>query len=156
MIELQWHAAVAHGGAPLFNKRKYQTMNVLSDEQKIEVFKKMKAAWERKDWRACVDLIASNGVLHSVMLEPAVGREVLFERFANLAKPNKDVKIHIHRIGVVDGALFVERTDELIIDGVSRTVPVVGVLEFEGEHISLWREYYDRAQMMRAAGHGPE
>jgi limonene-1,2-epoxide hydrolase len=53
---------------------------------------------------------------------------------------------------VIDGALVVERSDEVVIDGVSRKVPVVGVLEFNGPLISLWKEYYDRASLLRAQG----
>ncbi len=124
----------------------------LSDAQKIAVFRAMAEAWHRKDWRACADMLAPQGVLHSVMLEPVVGRETFFQRINGMAMPNKQVTLHIHRIGVIDGALFVERSDEVVIDGVSRKVPVVGVLEFEGPHIALWREYYDRAQLLRAQG----
>ena len=123
----------------------------LNDSEKIEVFKKMAAAWEAKDWRTCADLMAPNGTLHSMMLEPLTGRDVLYRRFVELSRPNKEVKLHLHHIGVIDGRVFVERTDEIIIDGESRSAPMVGVLEFEGEHISLWREYFDRAQLLHAA-----
>ena len=127
----------------------------MTDAQKIAVFRAMARAWAAKDWRACADLFTPSGVLHSVMLEPVVGRETIYRRIAGLEAPNKEVCLHIQRIGVIDGALFVERTDEIVLSGVSRRAPVVGVLEFEGERIALWREYYDRAQLMRAVGHAP-
>ena len=60
--------------------------------------------------------------------------------------------MHIHRIGVINGAVFAERTDEIIVDGISRTLPVVGIMEFDGAFISVWREYYDRQQLLRARG----
>lgn len=120
-----------------------------------EVFRTMARAWEAKDWRTCADLFLPDGVLHSVMLEPVVGREAIYQRLVGRAAPNKQVRLHIHRIGMVDDALFVEREDEIILDGVSRRAPAVGVLSFEGLRIRLWREYYDRAQLMHAAGHGP-
>lgn len=124
----------------------------LTDDQKIAVFRAMADAWHRKDWRACADLLAPDGVLQSMMLEPVVGRETFHERIRKMEQPNKDVTLHIQRIGVIGGALFVERSDEVVIDGVSRRIPVVGVLEFRGPLISLWREYYDRAQLLRAQG----
>lgn len=127
----------------------------ISDAQKIAIFREMKRAWEAKEWRTCADLFTPEGVIHSVMLEPVVGREAIYQRISKLEAPNKDVALHIHRIGVIDGALFVERSDEIVLDGISRSAPLVGVLEFEGSKISLWREYYDRAQLMRAAGHAP-
>jgi limonene-1,2-epoxide hydrolase len=63
------------------------------------------------------------------------------------------VTLHIHRIGVIDGVVFAERTDEIVVNGRQGLSPVVGVIEFDGPHIALWREYYDRAQLARAAGY---
>ncbi len=125
----------------------------LTDEQKIDTFRKMAAAWERKDWRACADLLAVDGALHSMMKdEPMVGRETFYQRMLTLSSPDKQVTLHIDRIGVIDGAVVVERRDEIVVDGVSKSVPVVGILEFDGPLISLWREYYDRAQLLAAQG----
>jgi limonene-1,2-epoxide hydrolase len=128
----------------------------LSDEQKIAVFRRMAQAWQDQDWPACADLFAPDGVLHSVMLEPVVGRQAIYDRISKLGGANKKVTLHIHRIGVIDGALFCERTDEIVKDGRRGESPVVGVIEFEGDRIRLWREYYDRAQLARAAGYANE
>ena len=124
----------------------------LSDEQKIATFRAMEDAWQAKQWRRGADLFAPDGVLQSMMLEPLVGREVFFERMVRMERPNKIVRMHIHHIGVIDGRVFAERTDELIVDGVSRNVPVVGVMEFDGPLIAAWREYYDRNQLLLARG----
>ncbi len=126
----------------------------LSDEQKLAVFREMVSGWQNKQWRKCADLFTPNGRLQSMMKEPIVGREVFYERMVSLAAPNKVVTLHVHRVGVVDGAVMSERTDEVVIDGVSRSVPVVGVMEFDGPLISVWREYYDLAQLRRAQGKG--
>ena len=128
--------------------------SALTDEQKIAVFREMVSAWQDKQWRRCADLLAPNGVLQSMMLDPVVGREVFYERIVGHSSPNKQVKLHVHRVGVIDGAVVSERTDEIVIDGVSRSVPVVGIMEFDGPLISHWREYYDRAQLLRAQGKG--
>ena len=128
--------------------------STLSDEQKITVFRAMVSGWQDKQWRQCADLFAPNGVLQSMMKEPVVGREVFYERMVNLAAPNKKVTMHVHRVGIIDGAVVSERTDEVVIDGISRSVPVVGIMEFDGPLISLWREYYDLAQLRRAQGKG--
>lgn len=124
----------------------------LTDHEKVEVFHKVAAAWQEKDWRTVADLMTPDGVLHSMMKDPIVGREVFYNHMVNLTAPNKQVRLNLHRIGVVDGALMVERTDEVTIDGVSRSVPVSSVLEFEGPLISYWREYYDRGQLLWAQG----
>ena len=132
-----------------------EVISTITDAQKIAVFHEMARAWSAKEWRTCANLFTPNGVLHSVMIDPVVGRETIYQRIVKLEAPNKEVNLRIHRIGVIDGALFVERSDEIILSGTSRSAPVVGVLQFEGDKISLWREYYDRAQLMRAAGHAP-
>jgi len=122
----------------------------LSDEEKIAVFRKVAAAWMGKQWRTVADMMTPNAVLHSMMLEPVVGREVIYQRMTSMSSPNKEVTLHIGRLGVIDGAVVVERRDEIVIDGISRSVPVVGILEFDGPLISQWREYYDRAQLLKA------
>ena len=120
------------------------------DQMKIDTFMTMKEGWEQKDWRKCADLMAEDGILHSVMLEPCTGRENFYERVRKSEKPNKSVTLHIRSIGVAGGTLFVERSDEIVVDGVSRFVPTMGVLEFKDGKISHWREYYDRATLLNA------
>lgn len=118
----------------------------------IAVFEEMAQAWEAQDWQRCADLFTPQGVLHSVMLDPVVGREAIYDRIIKFTNPEKRVEIRIDRIGRVGDALFVERRDEISFPNHSGTSPVVGVLEFEGRQISLWREYYDRAQLLRELG----
>ena len=120
------------------------------EKHKIGIFLAMKHAWERKDWQSCAALMAEDGILHSVMLEPCQGRQNFHERIRKTERPNKRVVLHIRSMAVSDGRLFVERSDEIVIDGVSRFVPTVGVIEFQGDHISHWREYYDRATLLDA------
>ena len=127
----------------------------ISDERKAEIFREMAQAWHEQAWRTCADLFAPDGVLHSVMLEPVVGRETIYNRISKLGGAHKQVTLHIHRIGTIGDALVVERTDEIVIDGRRGTCPAVGVLEFEGDKIARWRDYYDRAMLERAAGHAP-
>ena len=124
-----------------------------TDEKKMETFREMARAWKAQDWDRVASLFAPDGVLHSVMLEPVVGREAIHSRISKLGGPHKRVTLHIHRMGVIDGALFVERTDEIVVHGRQGLSPVVGGVEFVGPHIALWREYYDRAQLARAAGY---
>jgi len=128
----------------------------IDDAQKIAVFRKMAQAWHDQDWDTCASLFAPDGVLHSVMLEPVVGRDTIYARISKLGAPNKKVTLNIHRIGVVDGVLFVERTDEIVIDGRRGACPAVAVVEFAGDRIKLWRDYYDRATLARAAGYSAE
>ena len=127
-----------------------------SDARKMEIFRTMAQAWHDQDWQTCANLFAPQGILHSVMLEPVVGREAIYDRISRLGSPDKEVTLHIERMGVLDGALVVQRVDEVVISGRRGNCPAVGVLEFEGDLIARWRDYYDRNMLMRAAGHAQE
>ena len=126
--------------------------DTVSDERKIEVFRTMARAWHEQDWDTCASLFAPDGVLHSVMLPPVVGRDTIHARISRLGSPHKKVTLNIQRIGVVDGVLFVQRVDEIVIDGRRGECPSVAVVEFAGDKIARWSDYYDRNQLARAAG----
>lgn len=124
----------------------------LSDEQKIAKGREMAEAWRVMDWRKVADMFTPEGVLHSMMVEPVVGREAVYKRVSGLGDGLESITLNIHHMGVIDGILYMERTDEFVIRGRPGSAPVVGVLEFEGELIKVWREYYDRAHLLKAMG----
>lgn len=124
----------------------------LSDAEKIAKGREMAEAWKAMDWRKVADMFAPDGVLHSMMVEPVVGREAVYKRVAGLSDGLESITLNIRNMGVVDGVLFMERVDEFVIRGKPGSAPVVGVLEFDGPLISVWREYYDRAHLLKAMG----
>ena len=124
----------------------------LSDEQKIAAGREMAAAWKALDWRKVADMFAPDGVLHSMMVEPIVGREAVYKRVSGLGEGLESITLNISHMGVIDGILYMERVDEFVIRGRAGSAPVVGVLEFDGPLISVWREYYDRAHLLKNMG----
>lgn len=124
----------------------------LTDEQKIAVGREMAEAWRALDWRKVADMFTPDGVLHSMMVEPIVGREAVYKRVSGLGDGLESITLNIRHMGVIDGVLYMERTDEFVIRGKPGSAPVVGVLEFEGPLIKIWREYYDRAHLLKAMG----
>ena len=124
----------------------------LNDEQKIAKGREMAEAWRAMDWRKVADMFTPDGVLHSMMVEPIVGREAIYKRVLGLGEGLDSITLKLHHIGVIDGALYMERTDEFVIRGRPGSAPVVGVLEFDGDLIKVWREYYDRAHLLKAMG----
>jgi limonene-1,2-epoxide hydrolase len=124
----------------------------LSDEQKIAVGREMAAAWKALDWRKVADMFTPDGVLHSMMVEPIVGREAVYKRVSGLGEGLESITLNISHMGVIDGILYMERVDEFVIRGRAGSAPVVGVLEFDGPLISVWREYYDRAHLLKNMG----
>lgn len=124
----------------------------LSDEHKIAAGCEMAEAWRVLDWRKVADMFTPDGVLHSMMVDPVVGRDAVYKRVSGLGDGLESITLNIRHMGVIDGVLYMERVDEFVIRGKSGSAPVVGVLEFEGPLIKIWREYYDRAHLLKAMG----
>jgi len=121
-------------------------------DRKVALGLEMVEAWNTQNWRKIADMFAPDGVLHSMMVEPVVGREAIYKRVHALSDGLESIELQIHNIGVVGEVLFVERTDTFTIRGKYGSTPVVGVIEFEGDLIKVWREYYDRAHLLKAMG----
>jgi limonene-1,2-epoxide hydrolase len=122
-----------------------------TDASRVAVAREMIAAWKAADWRKVADLFAENGVLRSMMLEPVTGRAAIYDRIAALGKGAPDgVTLDVAHMGVIDGLVFLERTDRFVYNGHPGAVPVVGVLDIRDGKVREWREYYDRTSLERA------
>lgn len=126
------------------------------DEAKIAVVRDILDSWTAQDWPRVEALFAPDGVLHSVMSEPVVGREAFGQRLAVLADGLERIELHIKTIGVIDGRVFVERVDDFDTKGHHGEVPVVGVLSVRDGMVSHWLEYYDRPTLLRGMGVDPQ
>ena len=109
-------------------------------------------AWDQRDWKKVTNLFTEDGVLHSMMIEPIVGRKAIGKRIELLGAGIGSITLHIHNMAATGNTVFIERTDEFTFNGHAGKVPVVGVLEVEGDQIKSWREYYDRAELVAAMG----
>lgn len=123
-----------------------------TDAQKLATVNEMIQAWNTKNWDKVYDLFAQDGVLHSMMVDPVVGRPAIKQRIAALAADISTIELKVRHIGVISGVVFVERVDDFVYKGNHGAVPVVGVIEVENGRVKVWREYYDRAQLLNAMG----
>lgn len=121
-------------------------------EQKLATVKQMIQAWNAQDWNRVYELFAPDGVLHSMMIEPVTGRDAIKQRLSALVAGVSRIELRVRHIGVIDGVVFVERVDDFVYRGKHGTVPVVGVIEVDNGLVKEWREYYDRAQLLKAMG----
>ena len=121
-------------------------------DAKIAVVENMIDAWNKRDWVRVGALFTEDGVLHSMMSEPIVGRKAVSERLSALGAGIQSITLHVRHIGRIGDAVFVERVDEFVYKGHPGKVPVVGVLLIEGGKVKEWREYYDRAQLLSEMG----
>ena len=127
-------------------------MSSMTDTEKLDLAREMFAAWDTLDWDQVVDLFADDGVLHSVMQEPVVGRAAIAERMAILGAKSERLTLHIKALGIIDGRVFAERVDDFDYDGHHGEVPVVGVLRMDGGKVTEWLEYYDRPTLLAGMG----
>lgn len=121
-------------------------------DSKIAVVENMIDAWNKRDWVRVGALFTEDGILHSMMGEPVVGRKAVMERLSPLGAGIQSITLHVRHIGRIGDAVFVERTDEFVYKGHAGKVPVVGVLFIDGGKVKEWREYYDRAQLLSEMG----
>ena len=127
-----------------------------SDAAKVAVVRDILDSWTAQDWPRVESLFAPDGILHSVMSEPVVGRAAFAGRLAVLAKGLERIQLHIKAIGVIDGRVFVERVDDFDTNGHHGEVPVVGVLTVANGMVTHWLEYYDRATLLHGMGVDPQ
>jgi limonene-1,2-epoxide hydrolase len=123
-----------------------------TDAQKLATAREMIHAWNTMNWARVIELFADDGVLHSMMADPVVGREAIKERIMGLGAGIQRIELKVRHIGVIGGQVFMERVDDFDYKGHAGAVPVVGVLDIDHGHIREWREYYDRAQLLRGMG----
>jgi limonene-1,2-epoxide hydrolase len=124
----------------------------MTDDEKLALAHEMFAAWDALDWDRVVDLFADDGVLHSVMQEPVVGRDAIAERMAILGSGCERLTLHVKALGIIDGRVFAERVDDFDFRGHHGEVPVVGVLRMAEGRVTEWLEYYDRPTLLAGMG----
>ena len=124
----------------------------VSTDPKIVVVQNMIDAWNTRNWARVGELFTDDGVLHSMMIEPVVGRKAISDRINAMGAGIESITLHIKNIGRIGDVVMIERVDEFVYKGHHGQVPVVGVLEVEGDKIKVWREYYDRAELVAAMG----
>lgn len=122
------------------------------EDPKIAVVERMIEAWNTQNWPLVGELFTKEGVLHSMMIPPVVGREAIAERIIALGAGVTAIKLDIRNMGRVGNVVFMERVDRFTYNGHEGAVPVTGVIEVEGDKIKEWREYYDRAQLLSEMG----
>ncbi len=121
-----------------------------TDEEKLATAQKMVDAWNRVDWEAVYALFSEDAVMHSMMSEPVVGRDNIRQRFSRFTPGVERIELQLARIGIIDGAVVMERVDDFVYNGKHSRVPVAGVLEINDGLVTEWREYYDHHQLAEA------
>jgi limonene-1,2-epoxide hydrolase len=126
----------------------------MADENKTATVQAILAAWSSSDPEAVASLFSTDGVFHCVMRQPIVGKEAFSRHLQNLQsfKPGNKVDIQVKHIGLIDGLVFTERLDRVLINGKQGEIPAVGIFEVKDGKVAQWREYFDQATLLRERG----
>jgi limonene-1,2-epoxide hydrolase len=109
-----------------------------------ELVREFLHAFERKDMDAALAMVADDIEYDNVPLGKVFGaqgmRDLLASGFAGTAERIDWVVL---RQAAKGNLVFNERVDRFYFDGHWLEIPVVGIFEFRGTKISLWRDYFD-------------
>ncbi len=126
----------------------------MNDDEKIDLARRMLTAWDELRWDDVAAMFAEDGVLHSVMKEPVVGRATIDAHLQPFRENAANVDLQVKSIGVIGGRVFIERVDVFDYAEHHGEVPVVGILTMADGEITEWLEYYDRATLLAGMGAG--
>lgn len=106
-------------------------------------------AWADGDTDKVVGFFTDDGVYHNIPVDPMVGHDAIRAMIDGFTAGLKVVEFKILNM-ISDGpTVITERVDIFAKDdGSLVSLPVMGILEFEGDKIARWREYFDLNQFM--------
>lgn len=101
-------------------------------------------AWERADEDAIVAAFADDAVYHNIPYKPVSGLEKIKKAVAGFLKTGENMTFAISKLVVAGDSVVTERVDGWTHKGERKSLPVLGILEFNNAgKICGWREYFD-------------
>jgi len=110
-------------------------------------------ALQDSDLDAAGPLLAEDLVYQNVGLPTIHGRKRAMKLFSSLGGSSA-FEVKVHRIAADGAAVLTERTDALIFGPLRLQFWVCGVFEVHNGQITLWRDYFDFFDMLKATARG--
>jgi len=130
-----------------------QTGNVSSDIDNAHAVEVLLTALQEEDLDTVSAVLDDNLVYENVGFPTVRGRARAVKLFRGMqGKTGFEVKIH--RIAVNGASVLTERTDAIILGPVRLQFWVCGVFEVSNGRITLWRDYFDMWDMLKATARG--
>jgi limonene-1,2-epoxide hydrolase len=123
-----------------------------SDAEKIAIVKAVDEAWGKLNVPLILSYFAEDAVFIPMYSGQPVSKAQLKERWTKLLESCTRLDIQVRNMGVINGAVFLERLDDFDVKGKHGKCPVVAVIEIKNGKIVEWREYYDRNQLLTEMG----
>ncbi|MCV7400649.1 nuclear transport factor 2 family protein [Mycobacterium fragae] len=116
----------------------------------VEVFLN---ALQDEDFETASAALADDLVYQNVGLPTIYGRDRAMRLFRRM-EGRAGFEVKIHRIAADGSAVLTERTDALIFGPLRLQFWVCGVFEVRDGRITLWRDYFDFYDMLKATARG--
>ncbi|MGW4095667.1 MULTISPECIES: limonene-1,2-epoxide hydrolase family protein [unclassified Mycobacterium] len=110
-------------------------------------------ALQEQDFDTAESTLAQNLVYQNVGFPTVYGRNRAMKLFRSM--PGRvGFEVKIHRIAADGAAVLTERTDALVFGPLRLQFWVCGVFEVHEGRITLWRDYFDMFDMLKATVRG--
>lgn len=101
-------------------------------------------AWEVADANAILAFFAKDAIYHNIPYKPVSGLEKIEKAVKGFLKTGENMTFELCKLVVAGDTVVTERVDGWTHKGQHKTLPVLGLLEFnEAGKITGWREYFD-------------
>ena len=101
-------------------------------------------AWEQADEEAIVDFFADDAIYHNMPYKPVEGIANIRKAVAGFLKTGEDMTFDLIKLVVAGDSVVTERVDGWTQKGKRKSLPVLGMLEFnDAGKLTGWREYFD-------------
>jgi len=101
-------------------------------------------AWEQADEEAIVDFFADDAIYHNIPYKPVEGIANIRKAVAGFLKTGEDMTFDLIKLVVAGDSVVTERVDGWTHKGKRKSLPVLGMLEFnDAGKLTGWREYFD-------------
>ncbi|WP_445169790.1 limonene-1,2-epoxide hydrolase family protein [Mycolicibacterium sp. Dal123E01] len=131
-----------------------QTTNVSSDIDNAHTVEVFLNALQEQDLATADAQLDDNLVYQNVGFPTIRGRVRAMKLFKRMDRPSLGFEVKIHRIAVNGPVVLTERTDVLRVGPVRLQFWVCGVFEVSNGRITLWRDYFDMYDMLKATARG--
>jgi limonene-1,2-epoxide hydrolase len=126
-----------------------QTTDVSTDAN-TAIVEKFLGALRDKDFDTAGDLLAEDLVYENVGFPTIHGSRRAMKLFAGMKRPSLGFDVKIHRAAAEGDSVLTERTDALIFGPLRLNFWVCGVFEVHDGRITLWRDYFDNVDFIKA------
>jgi limonene-1,2-epoxide hydrolase len=107
------------------------------------------SAFEKHDAEALRAFFTDDVVYHNMPMDPAVGIDAAVAFIAGFFGMCESMVIDMVNLAARDNVVLTERIDTFTIGGVVAPLPVMGTFEVRDGKISVWRDYFDMAQITK-------